>query len=97
MSYIFHLKWVIKLWLHKEKILVVVFESVIKIALERSFSDNLAAFYNLSNYVKKLWLHSHVATTSAVHNCVTPLLKFYLECQKFRIGIMKDSSKHKCD
>lgn len=74
-----------------------VFESVIKIALERSFCDNLVAFYNLSNYVKKLWLHSHVATTSAVHNCVTPLLKFDLESQNFQIGVMKDSSKHKCD
>ena len=87
MSYIFHLKWVIKLWLHKEKNLVVVFESVIKIALERSFCDNLVAFYNLPNSVKKLWLHSHVATTSAVHNCVTPLLKFDLECQNFKLGL----------
>ena len=74
-----------------------VFESVIKIALERSFCDNLVAFYNLPNSVKKLWLHSHVATTSAVHNFVTPLLKFDLECQNFQIGVMKDSSKHKCD
>ena len=55
------------MWLHEKKILTVVFESTIKIVLERSFCDNLVAFYDLSNGVKKMWLQSPVATTVAFH------------------------------
>ena len=57
-----------KMWLHEKKnFLTIVFESAIKIVLERSFCDNLVAFYDLSNSVKKMWLQSPVATTVAIH------------------------------
>ena len=73
----------------KKKILIVVFESAIKIVLERSLCDNLVAFYDLSNSVKKMWLQSPVATTLAIHYLLTHWWKFDLETQNFQIGCMK--------
>ena len=76
-----------------KKKLTTVFESAIKIVLERSFCDNLVAFHDLLYCVKNMWLQSHVATTVAIHYLVTHWSKFDVEIQNFQIGCMKVLSK----
>ena len=54
--------FVIKVWLRKKKFLTVENKINIDMQLERNSGDDLVAFCDLSKFVKKVWLHSPVAT-----------------------------------
>ena len=78
MFWILTVKFVKKMWLQGKKISIREFENIITIVLERTSCDFFVAFCDLLVQVKKLWLHSDVATPIALNHSFIFWCKFYL-------------------